>query len=236
MKQVIPFLTFLSLSFFIQAQVALEKPAQFSEIQFLEETFNFGEIVEGEVVQNVFEFENTSDVPLIISNAKGSCGCTVPEWPREPIMPGEKASILVQFNSKSKKGNTSKRISITANTIPAITYLTLKGKILTKEDAAVIAEKRDKEEKDQLIDPSTLVLFPNPSSSVLNVDITEHKGKAATLTVFDGNGKAMLSRKVDSVEDAIQINVTELPSAVYTLSVKVEGMQRLAKQFLVVAM
>ena len=64
---------------------------------FAEEEFDFGTINEGDVVEHVFKFTNTSDKPLTISNARGSCGCTVPEWPREPIAPGEDGEIKVKF-------------------------------------------------------------------------------------------------------------------------------------------
>src|SRR5215204_6765023 len=61
--------------------------------KFNEEEFNFGTIKQGESITHNFEFTNTGKEPLIISNAAGSCGCTVPEWPKEPIAPGAKAVI-----------------------------------------------------------------------------------------------------------------------------------------------
>ncbi len=110
-----------------------------TSIDIPEPTFDFGEVMEGEKVQHDYPIKNTGDEPLIISNAKGSCGCTVPEWPREPIAPGETAMIKVQFDSKGKGkvgGNLqSKRVTITANTDPAQTYLTIKGKVNKEEGA-----------------------------------------------------------------------------------------------------
>ncbi len=233
MKQVILLLVIVSTAISIKAQSALEKSdASIAEIQFMENTFNFGEILQGEIVQNVFEFENTGTEPLIITNVKGSCGCTVPSWPKEPILPGEKASLLVEFNSASKKGMQSKRVTITANTEPVNTYLTLKGKILLKEEAELLVEKREKDEK---IDPNSIQLFPNPSSSVLNIDLSEYKGKAAAVYVFDMNGQLKTFRTIPTIEDWLEIDVTEFPSATYTLTIKIDGMQRLAKQFSVVA-
>ncbi len=109
-------------------------------LEFAEATFDFGEVMEGEKVNHSYEFTNTGSEPLIISNAKGSCGCTVPNWPRNPIAPGETASIDVAFDSKGKGkvgGNLqSKRVTITANTDPANTYLTIKGKVNKEEGAA----------------------------------------------------------------------------------------------------
>jgi len=112
-------------------------------LEFGEATFDFGEVMEGEKVNHAYEFTNTGTEPLIISNAKGSCGCTVPNWPRNPIAPGETAVIDVAFDSKGKGkvgGNLqSKRVTITANTDPANTYLTIKGKV-NKDEAAAPAQ------------------------------------------------------------------------------------------------
>lgn len=108
-------------------------------IELIESSFDFGEITEGEKVNHVFAFKNTGSEPLVISNAKGSCGCTVPDWPREPILPGESGEIKVQYDSKGKgqpEGRAeSKRVTITANTDPANSYLTIKGKVFKPEGA-----------------------------------------------------------------------------------------------------
>lgn len=97
------------------------------------EVFDYGTITDGEVVNHTFKFKNTGSEPLVISNAKGSCGCTVPQWPREPIAPGATGEIQVKFDSKGKgkEGGSaqSKKVTITANTEPANTYLTVKGTI-----------------------------------------------------------------------------------------------------------
>ena len=66
--------------------------------------WDFGEIDQGVAVEYAFKFKNSGTDPLIITNAKGSCGCTVPEWPREPVAPGESGVIDVKFISKGKKG------------------------------------------------------------------------------------------------------------------------------------
>ena len=109
-------------------------------IDIPEPTFDFGEVMDGEKVVHNYVIKNTGDEPLIISNAKGSCGCTVPDWPREPIAPGAEAEIRVQFDSKNKGkvgGNLqSKRVTITSNTDPVNTYLTIKGKVNKEEEAA----------------------------------------------------------------------------------------------------
>ena len=101
-------------------------------MNFAESTFDFGTIDEGEKVSHVYEFTNTGNEPLVISNAKGSCGCTVPKWPKSPIAPGETGEILVEFNSKGKTGKQTKRVTITANTDPAQSFLTITGQVNKK--------------------------------------------------------------------------------------------------------
>ena len=108
-----------------------------TKIEFEEEVFDFGEVMDGDKVKHEYKFKNTGTEPLIISNAKGSCGCTVPSWPREPIPAGEEGVIMVQFDSKNKGkvggSPQSKRVTLTANTDPVNTYLTIKGTV-KKED------------------------------------------------------------------------------------------------------
>ena len=70
------------------------------------------------------------ETDLIISSAQGSCGCTVPEWPKEPIKPGEEGKIAVTFNSSGKQGKQNKTITLVANTIPNTKVIALKGDVL----------------------------------------------------------------------------------------------------------
>lgn len=98
-----------------------------AQITFEEEVHDFGDIMEGDVVEHVFKFTNTGKNPLIINNARGSCGCTVPEWPRDPISPGQDGEILVKFNSTGKQGEQNKSITIAANTLPNKTVIRIVG-------------------------------------------------------------------------------------------------------------
>ncbi len=92
--------------------------APLPKFEFEEENHDFGTIEEGVVAKHDFKFKNTGEAPLIISSATGSCGCTVPEWPREPIAPGETGIIHVEFNSNGRTGKQDKNVTINANTIP----------------------------------------------------------------------------------------------------------------------
>lgn len=80
------------------------------------EMHDFGTIAEGVVVETEFIVTNTGETDLVIMDAKGSCGCTVPEHPKEPIKPGASAPIKVAFDSKGKPGNQEKTVTLTTNT------------------------------------------------------------------------------------------------------------------------
>jgi hypothetical protein len=99
------------------------------EIKFDMEVWEFGEINEGDVIDTTFTFTNIGKEPLIISNAKAGCGCTVPQWPKEPIAPGETGKIAVKFNSKGKPGPQNKPVTLTMNTTPNTMKLRLVGKV-----------------------------------------------------------------------------------------------------------
>jgi len=96
---------------------------------FEQTDFDFGTVKEGEKVRHTYKFKNTGKEPLVISSAKGSCGCTVPKWPSEPIPPGGSGQIDVEFDSKGKPGKQTKRVTVTANTVPAQTFLNISGNV-----------------------------------------------------------------------------------------------------------
>ena len=104
--------------------------------EFAETNFDFGNINEGDEVEHVFQFTNTGDAPLLIESARGSCGCTVPSWPKEPIAVGATGEILVKFNSKGKPGVQNKTVTITANTFPSISKLQIKSTVAKAADLA----------------------------------------------------------------------------------------------------
>lgn len=104
-----------------------------TKVTFDEMEYNFGDVKDGEKVTHYFSFKNTGNEPLVISNAVGSCGCTVPEWPKEAIAPGKSGKIKVVFDSKGKGSpegsKQSKTVDITANTDPATTNLRIFGTV-----------------------------------------------------------------------------------------------------------
>jgi Protein of unknown function (DUF1573) len=98
-----------------------------ARIRFDEPEFDFGQATEGEVVYHKFKFTNTGKVPLTILKARSTCGCTVPEWPSEPIPPGGTGEIEAKFNTEGKTKDQKKVITVTANTYPSDTKVTIKG-------------------------------------------------------------------------------------------------------------
>lgn len=105
-------------------------------IKFDEMSYDWGKIKEGEKMTHIFKFKNTGNNDLIISDARGSCGCTVPEWPKEPIKAGKSGEIKVVFDSDHKSGTQSKTVTITANTEPSNVVLMIKGNVEPKEEKA----------------------------------------------------------------------------------------------------
>ena len=103
-------------------------------IEMLETSYNFGEIQQGESVTHDFILKNTGDADLIISAAKGSCGCTVPEWPKTPIAKGEEATIKVTFNSAGKSGKQNKTVTLVTNAIPNTKVLTINGNVIVPQN------------------------------------------------------------------------------------------------------
>ncbi|HET6243129.1 MAG: DUF1573 domain-containing protein [Bacteroidetes bacterium] len=106
---------------------------KFAEIFVEDKIFNFGKINYGEVVEHTFLIKNTGDSDLIIYNASGSCGCTIPQWSKEPVLPGEQAAIKVKFDSKGKMGNQSNTVTLISNAVPNVTVLTVSAEVLLKK-------------------------------------------------------------------------------------------------------
>ncbi len=102
---------------------------------FDEPNYDFGTINEGEIVNHTFTFTNTGNAPLVIINAKGSCGCTVSKWNKEPIAPGATGNLQVTFNSNGKPNQQSKQVTITTNTEKGKEILKIKAMVVPKSNA-----------------------------------------------------------------------------------------------------
>lgn len=102
-------------------------------IQFNKTEFDFGKILQGEVVSYTFHFTNTGEAPLLITNVEKSCGCTASDYSRDPIAPGGSGEIKVTYDSKGHHGFQSKTLVVRANTNPAQTVLRIKAEVRTPD-------------------------------------------------------------------------------------------------------
>lgn len=106
-----------------------------TEVEWYEQSHNFGKITEGDVVSHTFRFKNVGDHPLQLTRVKPSCGCTSPEWSNEPIAPGEEGIVTVSFNSSHKRGMQSKSVVITFNGNPINKVLSFRAEVAPKAPA-----------------------------------------------------------------------------------------------------
>lgn len=134
MKKIFASLLFISFSAFV-ANAQTEKvatPKSTADIAFETEVHDFGIIDYAGDGTYSFKFTNTGKDPLIIADAKGSCGCTVPKWPKEPVLKGQSNYINVSYDTK-RPGPFTKTVTINCNAISATKVLTIKGVVKSQE-------------------------------------------------------------------------------------------------------
>lgn len=112
------------------AQAQTEKKG--AVIEFNEKSIDFGDITQGDKVEHIFEFTNTGDTPLVISNVAVTCGCTAPNWPKNPVAPGSKGELKVVFNSAGKMGKQNSVVRIYSNASEPIEKVSLISNVLPK--------------------------------------------------------------------------------------------------------
>jgi len=128
---------FLTISLLFLAMVSFAQP----KLNFTRESHDFGEIPEGKVATHEYEFVNTGDLPLIISNVQASCGCTTPFWTKEPVMPGKKGIVKASYNSVGRPGSFSKSVTVTSNAAEGTKALNFKGVVLAKGSTPTITDE-----------------------------------------------------------------------------------------------
>jgi hypothetical protein len=101
-----------------------------AKIQFYETTYNFGKVKQGVIIRHTFKFKNVGKVPLLISDTYANCGCTVAEFPKTPIQPGEESEITGIFDTKDRVGGQDKFLNVMANTIPNKTTVLMTGEMI----------------------------------------------------------------------------------------------------------
>lgn len=118
----------------VAQEAAEESNASGPIMSFEEDKHDFGDIFQGDKVEHVFEFENTGNEPLIITNVQTTCGCTAPEWPRDPVAPGQSGKIKVVFNSTGKMGRQNKVITVVSNASSPLNRVTIVTNVLPKKE------------------------------------------------------------------------------------------------------
>ncbi len=114
------------------------------EFKFEKEVHNFGEVPEGPRAAYEFVFTNVGKEPLIIKRANATCGCTIPSWPREPILPGQSEKIRVVFTTQGKPGIFNKKVTILSNAKTSPKYIRIKGKVIPKAKTTTGAPVKSK--------------------------------------------------------------------------------------------
>lgn len=120
-----------------------EDTVNVARIVFDEQVHDYGSVKAGKVVEHTFKFTNKGVAPLTITKAKSTCGCTVPEFPKEPIPPGGQGEITVKFNTKGKSGKNRKPVNVTANTWPTVTTVHIDG-VVEKDESQEAADNKAK--------------------------------------------------------------------------------------------
>ena len=105
-------------------------------IKFKTESHDFGKVEEGVQASYTFEFTNTGTAPVVISNAQASCGCTTPDWTKEPVMPGKTGKVMASFNSQGRPGSFSKTVTVISNSETPQIVLSIKGEVNPKTSVA----------------------------------------------------------------------------------------------------
>jgi hypothetical protein len=117
--------------------MAQEQKKNGPEITFKNTTHEYGELYQGGDGSYNFSFTNTGNEPLILSKPRSSCGCTVPAWPKEPILPGETSDIKVTYNT-NKVGSFNKTVTVYSNAKnKSAVVLRIKGKVVSKPAEAL---------------------------------------------------------------------------------------------------
>lgn len=133
MKQIFFALTLLIGTSLSAQEVAKPANPNAPKIKFQEEAHDFGAIVEGPQATFDFHFKNEGKEPLVLSNVRASCGCTVPTWPKEPVLPGKEAVITATYNTQGRPGKFNKTITIESNADESSKVVTISGEVIKPE-------------------------------------------------------------------------------------------------------
>ena len=127
---------------YAQGEVPQEVNPNAPEIQFDQNVIDYGTVEQGADGNRVFVFTNTGKEPLILTNVRASCGCTTPKWTRNPVAPGESGEIMVHYDT-NRMGNFQKTITVTSNAKTGNLTLTIKGKVVPKDQVQTTPVKEE---------------------------------------------------------------------------------------------
>ncbi len=214
--------------------------APIATVQFDAMEHDFGAIYQGSENPHVFTFTNTGDAPLVIANASGSCGCTVPFYAKDPILPGERSEIHIVYKPGKQEGQQRKTVTLTANTEPSQIILRISAEVLVVDSvtAPALFELEEEQENARMaistVDPGCFVIFPNPTSNELRLDLKEHIGRAADVRINDQMGRTMLQTRIEAISsEASRLDVAAFPAGIYIATIHVEGGQPMSQCFVV---
>ncbi|TDN87153.1 uncharacterized protein DUF1573 [Salegentibacter sp. 24] len=125
---------FIAIALFVVTGFSAVTAQEKAKIEFKSETIDYGEINKGSDGVRVFEFTNTGNVPLVISEVTSSCGCTIPKKPEEPIQPGESGEIQVKYDT-NRVGPIRKTITVYSNADQATKSLKIKGRVVEENES-----------------------------------------------------------------------------------------------------
>lgn len=111
------------------ARDSVKNSMETANIAFTASHHDFGTVQEGEKLTHTFLFQNTGEYPLYISNVISPCGCTVPEYDKQPILPGKEGKITIEFNTQGRLGNQEKKLTVIANIPQEHTYVSFKATV-----------------------------------------------------------------------------------------------------------
>ncbi|MCF8243602.1 MAG: DUF1573 domain-containing protein [Saprospiraceae bacterium] len=215
-------------------EINLDLPT--TTISFDEKEYNFGQVEAGDIVQHIYRFTNSGNEPLVLTNAKGSCGCTVPSWPKEPIPPGGTGAIVVEFDSKGKSGPQTKQVTITANTDPAQSIFYIKGEVIG--DPPTVVENTPKSARPAVKFPVKKAtyeasVYPNPTIDDFWLKVADADGLATSVEVYNGTGQLVDKKEVSAWEGQLQMDARSFAAGTYWLSLKVGDAERFSVPFVV---
>ena len=225
----------------VQEQIKEHRQGPVTTVQFDRYEMDLGQVSQGTENEMIFSFTNTGDEPLVIHSAKGSCGCTVPYFPKDPIMPGEQSEVHAVYSPGKQKGLQNKTLTIVANTDPDNIILRVKAEVLEvddlEEEASLFAEpvltEKDQEMLDEL-SPGCFVIFPNPTSETLQLDLKEHIGRSAEVRIHNEQGAEMHRSTIANISRATtRLEVGDFPSGLYVISIQVNGEKPMSQCFVV---